>query len=374
MARGAISRLPKHRTLLGGEIPTAAENEFAGRPEPGRFSFSDEDPMSRSFSWTRRLLLLGALPLLSCVAHAQDAGTAAWPERPIKLVIPFPAGSVTDRIGRVLGQHLQDALKQPVVVENRPGAGATIGSDYVAKAKPDGYTILLGANASHAVNVAFMKLPYDPVKSFEPISLVAAVPSVLAVGNAIPARTLGELLAQAKAKPGAFTYTSAGIGTTGHIGMEMLASMTGMQLVHVPAKGPGQAVQDVMGGHVDMLIESIALTAPLVKGGKLRALATTAQTRSPALPQVPTVAEAGVPGYELLLWFALYAPAGTPQAIVEKLHAETVRTFADPAVRQPLVNDGITVVAGTPKQLADFQKSEIEKFGTLIRKLDLKLN
>jgi tripartite-type tricarboxylate transporter receptor subunit TctC len=330
--------------------------------------------MSISLRRLRRLLLLAALPVAAGLVHAQDAGLANWPDRPIKLVVPFPPGSVTDRIGRVLGQHLQDALKQPVVVENRPGAGATIGSDYVAKAKPDGYTILLGANASHAVNVAFMKLPYDPVRSFEPISLVAAVPSVLAVKNAMPAKTLGELLAQARGKPGGFTYTSAGIGTTGHIGMEMLASMTGVQFVHVPAKGPSQAVQDVMAGHVDMLIESIALTAPLVKGDKLRALATTAQARSPALPQVPTVAEAGVPGYELLLWFALYAPAGTPQAIVNKLHAETVRTFADPAVRQPLVNDGITVVAGTPRQLADFQKSEMDKFGTLIRKLDLKPN
>ncbi|MGV3571897.1 MAG: tripartite tricarboxylate transporter substrate binding protein [Ramlibacter sp.] len=330
--------------------------------------------MNRTFSRTRRLLVLAALPALALQAQAQSADAAGWPDRPIKLVVPFPPGSVTDGIGRVLGQRLEAALKQPVVVENRPGAGATIGSDYVAKAKPDGYTILLGANASHAVNVAFMKLPYDPVKSFEAISLVAAVPSVLAVKNSVPAKTLGELVAQAKARPGGFTYTSAGIGTTGHIGMEMLSSMAGMQLLHVPSKGPGQALQDVMAGHVDMLIESIALTAPLVKSDKLRALAVTSQSRSVALPQVPTVAEAGVAGYELLLWFALYAPAGTPQAIVNKLHAETVRTFADPAVRQPLVNDGVSVVAGTPKELAEFQKAEIEKFGALIRKLDLKLN
>ncbi len=329
--------------------------------------------MNVFFHAAGRLLAMAAVPLMCLVPQAHANEAANWPERPLKLVVPFPAGSVTDRIGRVLAQRLEASFKQPVVVENRPGAGATIGSDYAAKAKPDGYTLLLGANASHAVNVAFMKLNYDPVKSFEPISLVAAVPSVLSVRPSLAPQSVAELIAQAKAKPGGFTYTSAGVGTTGHIGMEMLASMAGIQLVHVPAKGPGQAVQDVMAGHVDMLIESIALSAPVVKDGRLRALAVTSQTRSPALPDVPTLNEAGVNGYELLLWFALFAPAGTPQEIVNKVHAETVRTFADPAVRDPLVRDGVTVVAGTPQQLTQFQLSEMNKFGKLIKDLKLEL-
>ncbi|VCU68640.1 Tripartite tricarboxylate transporter family receptor [Pigmentiphaga humi] len=320
-----------------------------------------------------RILATAAFPVavLAAPAHANEA--AGWPDRMIKLVVPFPAGSVTDRIGRVLAQHLEASLKQSVVVENRPGAGATIGSDHVAKAKPDGYTILLGANASHAVNVAFMKLPYDPVASFEPISLVAAVPSVLMVNPSLPVKTVADLLALSRSRQDKITYTSAGVGTTGHLGMEMLASTTGTAFLHVPAKGPAQALQDVMGGHVDMLIESIALSAPVVKDGRLRGLAVTSQQRSPALPEMPTMVEAGVPGYELLLWFALYAPAGTPQAIVERLHKETARIFADPAVRDPLVRDGVTVVAGTPKELADFQRSEIDKFGALIRTLKLDL-
>lgn len=324
----------------------------------------------------RRTVLRVMAASLSTMALASPAGAnepAHWPDRLIKLVVPFPVGSVTDRIGRVLAQQLEARLKQTVVVENRPGAGATIGSDYVAKSRPDGYTILLGTNASHAVNVAFMKLPYDPVASFEPISLVAAVPSVLMVNPGVAAKNVNELLARAKAEPGKLTYTSTGIGTTGHLGMEMLASMAGVQLLHVPAKGPAQALQDVMAGHVDMLIESIALSAPLVKDGRLRGLAVTASQRSPALPELPTLAEAGLPGYELLLWFALYAPAGTPQDIIGKLHAETARIFADPAVRDPLVRDGVTVVANTPKELAAFQRSEIDKFGALVRKLDLNL-
>lgn len=329
--------------------------------------------MKRLRSTVPCLLAVAVLSLIAAAPQARANEPSNWPDRLIKLVVPFPAGSVTDRIGRVLAQRLETNLKQPVVVENRPGAGATLGSDYVAKSRPDGYTVLLGANASHAVNVAFMKLPYDPVSSFEPISLVAAVPSVLMVNPGVAARNVNELLALAKASPGKLTYTSAGIGTTGHLGMEMLASMAGVQLLHVPAKGPAQALQDVMAGHVDMLIESIALSAPVVKDGRLRGLAITAQRRSPALPELPTLSEAGLPGYELLLWFALYAPAGTPQNIVARLHAETARIFADPAVRDPLVRDGVTVIAGTPGELADFQRSEIDKFGTLIRKLNLDL-
>jgi tripartite-type tricarboxylate transporter receptor subunit TctC len=273
----------------------------------------------------------------------------------------------------MLAQGLEEALRQPFVVENKPGAGATIGSDYVAQARPDGYTILLGANASHAVNPSFMKLGYDPVRSFEPISLVAVMPSVLMVRPTLPVHNFGELLALARSKPNGITYTSAGIGTTGHIGMEMLASMCGMQLLHVPAKGPGQALQDVMAGHVDMLIENVPLSAPLIKAGRLRGLAVTSLARSSVLPDLPTIAEAGVPKYELLLWFGLYAPAGTPLGIVQKLNAETLRVLAQPAMRDPLSRDGVTVVGSTPQKLAEFQQSETAKYKSIIRKLGLDL-
>jgi len=218
-----------------------------------------------------------------------------------------------------------------------------------------------------------MKLPYDPNTSFEPVSLLATVPNMLLVRPDFPARSLRELLDEAKKNPGKLTYTSAGIGTSGHLAGAMLAKMGGVDLLHVPARGPAQAVQDALAGHVDILFDSTALSMPLVKGGKLKALAVTSTERSPAIPQLPTMAEAGLPGYEVLLWFALYAPAGTPAPIVQRLHAETVKAFADPKVRDPLVQDGVDVVTGTPEQLARFQRAEIAKYAKLVKELGLKV-
>lgn len=320
-------------------------------------------------------LMSALLPLAAWLpqASANEAAGAEWPNRLVKLVVPFPAGSVSDRVARILAQGLEKSFGQTVVVENRPGAGATIGSDYVARAEPDGNTLLLGANASHAVNVSLMKLGYDPIKSFEPISLIAAVPSVLAVNPKLGVNTLEQLIAQVKANPGKLSYTSAGVGTTGHLGMEMLASMTGMNMIHVPARGPGRALQDVMAGHVDMLIESVGLTGPIVKDGRLTGIAVTSQERTPALPEIPTLDEAGAKGYQLTLWFALFAPAGTPQEIITKVHEATVQAFEDPAIREPLERDGIRVITSTPAELTTFQKSEIDKFAKLIKEINLQL-
>jgi tripartite-type tricarboxylate transporter receptor subunit TctC len=259
-------------------------------------------------------------------------------------------------------------------VENKPGAGATIGSDFVARAEPDGYTLLLGAHASHGINPSLMKLSYDPVKSFEPISLLVTVPNMLLLKPSNPANTLQELIAQAKANPGKLTYTSAGIGTSGHIAGALLASMAGIELLHVPARGPAQAVQDTLAGHVDILFDSTLISLPQVKAGKLKALAVTSPQRSPALPKLPTMSEAGLPGYQVLLWFALYAPAGTPQPIVQKLQGEVVKAFSDPKIRGPLERDGVDVVAGTPQQLAQFQQGELAKYAKLIKDLGLKAN
>ena len=319
----------------------------------------------------RRSAALGLMlsPLLPALATP-----APWPDRPIKFVVPFPPGGVTDRIARSLSVKLNESMGQPVIVENRPGAGATIGSDFVARAAPDGYTVLLGAHASHAINVSLMKVPYDAVRSFEPVSLLVTVPNMLLLRPGNPANSLKELIAQAKANPGKLTYTSAGIGTSGHIAGAMLASMAGIDLLHVPAKGPAQAAQDTLAGHTDILFDSTLLSMPQVKAGKLKALAVTSSARSTAIPNLPTMAEAGLPGYEVLLWFALYAPAGTPQPIVQKLHAEVVKAFADPKVRDPLVQDGVEVVAGTPQQLARFQAGEIAKYAKLVKDLGLKNN
>lgn len=324
----------------------------------------------------RQVLLGAAAATLAvvtlCGAAPARAAEGAYPDRPIKFVVPFPPGGITDRIARSLAQKMQESMGQPVVVENKPGAGATIGTEFVARSAPDGYTILLGAHASHAINVSLMKLPYDATKSFAPVSLLATVPNMLMVRPTFAGNSLQELIAEARKNPGKLTYTSAGIGTSGHVAGALLSSMAGVQMLHVPARGPAQAVQDALGGHVDILFDSTAVSLPLVKSGKLKALAVTSLQRSPAIPSLPTMAEAGLPGYEVLLWFGLYAPAGTPAAIVQRLHAEAVKGLADPKLREPLQRDGVTVIASTPQQLAEFQATEIQKYARLIKEMGLK--
>lgn len=333
-------------------------------------------PISR----VRRLLLKapGSLLALSTITAAvrPTAGYAQtpkdYPEHPIRFVVPYPPGGVTDRVARMLGEKLQASMGQSIIVDNRGGAGATLGSDFVAKAKPDGYTVLMGVNASHSVNVSLMKLPYDPITSFTPISLMVTTPNMLMVNAASSIKTFHEFIEKAKAAPGTLTYTSAGVGTVGHLGMELLSKMAGLKLVHVPASGPAQAVNDVAAGHIDCFIDTPALSLPLVKAGRLRALAVTSLERSPAVPQLPTISESGYPGFEVILWFALFAPANTPQAIVERLNEEVGKALKDPSISQPLVADGLTIVASSPARLAEFQRSEIEKYANLIKSAHIK--
>jgi tripartite-type tricarboxylate transporter receptor subunit TctC len=258
------------------------------------------------------------------------------------------------------------ALGQSFVVENKPGAGGNIGMDLVAKAPADGQTMMIVANGMAVNKFLYGKLSFDPVKDFEPVSLLAIVPNVLVVPAANPARSVADVIAQARAKPGAITYASAGNGTSLHLAGELFASMAHVDLLHVPYKGSGPAMNDLLGGQVDLMFDSITSARPHIESGKLRALAVTTRMRSSALPQVPTIAEAGLPGYELSPWFAVYVPAGTPQPVVAKLHQALLDALRKPDVRQRLALIGAEPVGGSPEQLRAHLKSEMDKWSRVI--------
>ena len=324
----------------------------------------------------RRRLLHAALACLATAvttlpSHATESA-AAYPSKPIRFVVPFTAGGLTDRLARVVAHDLQQAWGQPVIVENRPGAGGTIAADHVAKSPGDGYTLLLGTHATHAINVSLMKsLPYDAVNDFVPVSLLATVPNLLMLHPSVPATSVAELIALAKREPGTLNFTSQGIGTSGHMSGELLKSLTGIDMVHIPGRGPAQAINDLVGGHADILFDSVASGAPLVRSNKVRALAVTGKERSATLPELPTMVEAGVPDYEMVLWFSVFAPRGTPADIVAKLNQAIVRSMNDPTTRATFIKDGLSVAASTPEGLADFQRTEIAKWARLIREAGL---
>jgi tripartite-type tricarboxylate transporter receptor subunit TctC len=310
-------------------------------------------------------ILSSAVP----IAGAQ----AAWPEKSITYVVPFAPGGNTDTLARLIGQKLAPLLGQPVIVENRPGAGGNIGSDFVAKAKADGYTILGGTISSHAINPSiYPKMPYDPVKAFEPITLIGTSPLVLVVGADSPYKTLKDLLAAAKAKPGDLTFASPGTGTSPHLAGELLKSVAHVDLTHVPYKGSGPAVTDLIAGHVRFMFDTTLIVGSHVKAGKLRPLAVTSSKRTQSLPEVPTIGEAGVPGYEITSWQAVFAPAGTAKPIVQKLNTEIVRVLKMPDVQERLVGLGVDVVAGTPEQLGEFQRAELAKWAKVVKEANIK--
>ncbi len=314
-----------------------------------------------------RLLAFVLAAAVAAPALAQDA--AGYPARTLRIVVPFPPGGVTDRLARTVAQKLQEAWGQPAVVDNRPGASGMIAAEQVAKSAPDGYTLMMGHIGTHAINASlFRRLPYDPVKDFAPVSLLVTVPNVLLVHPSVPAASVAELVALARAKPGTLNFASPGSGTSGHLSAELLKSLAGVEIVHVPYKGPGPALQDLLAGQVNMLFDTVASSMPQVRGGKLRALAVTTTTRSAIAPEVPTMVEAGVPGYEIAPWFAAYAPAGTPPAIVEKLAAEMRRILAQPDVRTAFVEQqGMTIVASTPTELGAHTRSEIAKWAKVVK-------
>ncbi len=324
---------------------------------------------------TTLLTALSAITLavagVSGTATAQDK----WPSKPITYVVPFPAGGTTDILARLISQKLGPALGGTVIVENRAGAGGNIGSDFVAKAAPDGYTILGGTISSHAINVSlYPKLPYDPVKSFAPIALIGTNANVLVVGAASPYKTVQELTAAAKAKPGSVSFASAGNGTSQHLSGELYKGIAGLDMVHVPYKGSAPAMQDVIGGQVPMMFDTSVVAGPFIESGKVRALAVTSAKRTPLLPKVPTMAESGVPGYDLQSWQAIFAPAGTPAPILQRLQTEVAKIIKSPEIQERLGKLGMEPSTLTPEQFAAFQASEIVKWAKVIKAGNIKID
>lgn len=310
----------------------------------------------------------------AAVAMASPA-LAAYPERPITIIVPFAAGGATDILARQLGKELSVSLNTSVVIENRAGAGGTVGSRLAARATPDGYTLLMGTNASHAIAATISSaLPYDPISDFEPISLVAHVPQVLMVHPSIPVNNISELIAYSTANPDSLNFGSAGNGTPGHLGMELFKLQSGADMVHVPFQGGAPALIALAGGQVQVLADNVSSALPQIKGERARAIAVTSSTRSSALPDMETIAEQGVTDFESGSWFALFAPAGTPAEIIERLNQETIRALDEPAVRQTLVEQGAEPAAGSPSELTELIKSDIAKWGEVVQKIGLQMN
>ena len=290
-----------------------------------------------------------------------------WPSRPIRMVVPLSPGGFADVPGRILAARLSSSLGYNVFVENRPGAGGTIGADFVAKSAPDGYTLLF-TGTPHVISAwIYKKLPYDPLKDFEPVALVASGPYVLVVNPQLPVHSIGELIAAAKAQPGKIDYASSGNGSAQHLVSALFASMAGIELNHVPYKGSGPAMQDLLGGQVKVSFAGIPNVLPHVKAGRLRALAVSTPQRSPDLPDVPTAAEAGVPGYQATLWLNLAAPAGTPGEIVQRIYAETAKALQDAELQQSFRAAGVEASPMSPQELAGFMRAEYEKWGKVVR-------
>ena len=320
---------------------------------------------------TSRRHALAALALggaaLAVASIALPAHAQAWPSRPITLVVPFPPGGTTDVLARTLGEKLSASLGQPVIVENKPGAGATLGADYVAKSKPDGNTLLVGAVHHTIATSVYRKLPYDFQKDFAPITVIAMVPNVLVVNAATPVKNVAELVALAKADPSKVSYGSNGSGTAQHLIGTQFENSTGTKILHVPYKGSGPLTTDLLGGQITMSFDTITPVLPHIKGGKLRALAVTTNVRSPALPDVPTLEEAGLKGFNIGTWFGVLAPAATPRDIQVRLNTEMVKIIQSADFQKRMAEIGANPIGNTAAQMAAQVKEETEKFAVLVR-------
>ena len=313
--------------------------------------------------WVRKFaLILTAVVAVTTPAAAQD-----YPARTVKIVVPFGAGGPADVYARFVGQHLSDALKRPFVIENRPGAGAVIGTDEVAKAPPDGYTLLMMSNTHTTNETLIPQKTYQLMRDFVPVSPVNYSDLVMVVHPSVPAKDLKEFIAYAKARPGALNYASSGPGTPYHMAGELFKAMSGTEIVHVPHRGSGEARNSVIGGHVQMMIDAITTMAPNVEAGQVRALGVTGQKRSDVLPDVPTVAEAGVPGYDATIWLGIMVPAGTPAAVVDKLNAEIVKVLRRPDVQQAWGKQGAVPMIMTPAEFGAYLRDDIEKWAKVVK-------
>jgi tripartite-type tricarboxylate transporter receptor subunit TctC len=322
----------------------------------------------------RKAITLVRLFAVALAASAAMSAAGAWPEKPVRMIVPFPPGGATDVIARVIAQELSGPLGQQVVVENRAGATGNIGADLVAKSAPDGYTLLLGALTSHSINVTLQqgKLPYDLEKDFAPVSIAGVVPLVFVVHPSVPANSLKELIALAKSRPGYLTYASSGQGGPQHLAGELFQRVAGVQLLHVPYKGSGPAMTDLIGGQVLTMIETAPAAMPFIKSGKLRALAAASAQRIPNLAEVPTATEAGLPGYEVSSMFGLVAPAGTPRAVIMRLNAEVVRILQVPEVKEKMLQQGVVATPTTPEQAAQRIHDEVAKWAKVIKDANVK--
>ena len=315
----------------------------------------------------RRTLLAGiAMAAAGALPHAALAQN--YPTKPVTIVVPFAPGGTTDILARIVGQGLTSELGQPVIVDNRAGAGGNIGASLAAKAPADGYTLFMGTVGTHAINQAlYKKMPFDPVKDFAPLSRVATVPNLLVANPKEPYKTVKELIAYAKQHPGKVTFGSPGSGSSPHVSGELFKSMTGTELLHVPYKGSAPAMTDLLGGQISIMFDNMPSAIQHVRSGKLRPIAVTTAKRSPELPDVPTIAESGVPGYEAMSWFGMFAPSGTPKPVLDKLSAALIKVLNQPDVKKKIAEQGGDVVAETPAQFAAFIKSESTKWGKVVK-------
>lgn len=320
-----------------------------------------------------KTLIRTALLVAALLAPTQVMAQTDYPTRPIRIIVAFTPGGTTDIIARILGRKMTEAWGQPVIIENRPGAGGNLGSEIVAKSPPDGYTLLIGSVGPLAINATlYPKMPYDNLKDFAPVSLVAAVSNMLVVHPSVPVKTVQELVALAKAKPGELNYGSTGNGTTGHLSGELLNDQAGIKLVHIPYRG-AVAVNDLLGGQVQLMFATIPSVIQHVKVGSLRAVAVTSNKRIPAVADVPTIAESGYPQFEASSWYGITAPTGTPDAIVRKLSAEIDKIINLPDINEQLVSQGAEPIGGTPEAFGAYMKSETEKWAKVLKASGIKL-
>ena len=319
----------------------------------------------------RSILACGATVLGMCCFSVV---AQTYPAKPIRLIVPYPPGGPTDLVGRTLGQKLTEAWGQQVVIENRAGAASVVGTEVAARSAADGYTLLLGTSAGFCINPALgTRLPYDAERDFSPVSLVVINPQILVVHPSLPAHTVKSLIALAKSRPGQINYASVGNASPQHLGMEMLKSMAGIDMVHVPYKGTVPAITDILAGNVSLMFNSMPSVLPQARAGKLRGIAVGSAKRSPAAPDIPTVAEAGVPGFEYVTWYGLFAPAGTPRDIVSRLNVQVAKILSEPEIATRFASQGAEPASNSPEQLAQYRRAEFERWRKLIAQLKLRV-